>query len=243
MKSKIAELIQMEREPVAVIRAESAPEGALMFKAGQTGGCAKGCTVMMINAASKGKVTAITDETMPCNGGKSGAGIREFKLGIIEYFLSNGEKGPREGEFYKQTPELAKEYIVNMPKVSKTTCLIFKPLSKASEADNVEAVIFLADADGFSGLVTLANFDQPVQDSVKLNFGAGCAQMVLYAIHENEIGGRLCFAGLTDPSARLYLDKNLLGFSIPYCRYVEMEKTAEESFLKTATWKKLLNRK
>ena len=242
MKSKIAELIKMNIQPVAVIRCESVPEGAITFRAGMTGGCAKGCTVMMISAASKGKVTAITDETMPCNGGKAGAGINEFKLGIIEYFLSNGEKGPREGEFYKQTPDLAKEYILNMPKVKKTECMVFKPLSLVEDPEEIEAVIFLANADQFSGLVTLANYDQPVQDTVKMNFGAGCAQMVLYAIHENEIGGCNCFAGLTDPSARLYIDKNLLGFSIPYCRFLEMEKNAHESFMKTETWKKILGR-
>ena len=47
MKSKIAELLQCERKPVAVIRSEVQPEEAMMFKEGS-----KGCIIALLNAAS-----------------------------------------------------------------------------------------------------------------------------------------------------------------------------------------------
>jgi hypothetical protein len=37
--------------------------------------------------------------------------------------------------------------------------------------------------------------------------------------------------GLTDITARKYLDKNVLSFSVPFKRFVEMEANVEGSFL------------
>lgn len=87
-----------------------------------------------------------------------------------------------------------------------------------------------------SGLVTLANYDRPTQDNVKVLFGSGCMQCVLYALEEYESHGRNCFIGLTDPSARKCIPRELLDFSMPYNRFVEMEDNVEGSFLETETW-------
>ena len=103
-------------------------------------------------------------------------------------------------------------------------------------------VVFLANADQISALVTLSNFDRPNQDNVKLLFGAGCSQAVLYALCDSAVGREQCTLGLTDPSARLHLDKSLLSFSIPYPRFLEMERKVEDSFLTKSLWLELRKR-
>lgn len=238
MKSKIAELLQCNRVPVALFRTNKKPEDALMFKEG-----AKGCTIALLNAASKGKTAALSEETVGCLGGKSGAGFHPFKLGKIENFLSIGVEGKQEGEFYKESPELAKTFINSLPVVKSDEYLVLKPYNLVCEDESPDSVIFLVNAEELSALVTLANYDQPTQDNVEIKFGAGCAQTFLYSLDAQDNGRDICTIGLTDPSARKCIDKDLLAFSIPYRRFCVMEEKAEGSFLTHSTWSVLLKRK
>ena len=75
---------------------------------------------------------------------------------------------------------------------------------------------------------------------MKLLFGAGCAQAVRYALCAQEAGEDTCYVGLTDPSARLHLDRDLLSFSLPYRRFRELEEKSDGSFLTQSTWQTLL---
>ena len=237
MKSKIAEAIKLQTEPVAVYRTSQLPENALQFKEGVWG-----CVIAMLRAsAEKNKIAAFSKSTVACNGGKAGLGLKQFETGFIEYFLSVGGKGPKPGEHYKKTPELALEYINNVPDVHTENYIVFCPLSQVE--DNIpEEIIFLVNADQMSGLATLANYDSKNQDNVKMLFGAGCMQSVLYGIEENEKQGKHCFIGLTDPSARKCISKEILSFSIPYNRFLEMEENVKGSFLETDTWETIKNR-
>lgn len=236
-ESKIKAAIKMANQPVAILKSDLLPDNALQFKEGKWG-----CVIAMLTAASKGSTAAFCEKTTACNGGKSGLGFKKFQLGTIEYFLSTGEIGPKEGEFYKKDPALAREYIINLPTIQSKKYLIFKPLSKLTEKETPDAIVFLVNADQLSALVTLANYDQPTQDNVQVKFGAGCAQAILYPVKENENESSKCTIGLTDPSARKCIDKELLSFSIPYKRYLEMEAQVEESFLTKETWLNLAKR-
>lgn len=77
---------------------------------------------------------------------------------------------------------------------------------------------------------------------MKVLFGAGCAQSILYSLCQEEDGGDTCYLGLTDPSARLHILPELLSFSLPYHRFLELEGKVEESFLTTETWKRICHR-
>ena len=237
MKSKIAELIKLKNQPVAVFKTDAPPEGALMFQPGKWG-----CVVAMLAAAAKGKTAAFTEETTTCPGGRAGMGFADFKFGVMEHFLSTGGVGPKPGEFYKKSPELAKAYMTTLPPVEKKSCVVLKPLSEVGEDETPASVIFLVNADQLSGLATLANYDLPVQDGVQLRFAAGCVQSIRYAVSGSENGNDTCWIGLTDPSARKCVDKNRLSFSIPYKRFQQMEENAEGGFLTKETWETIAKR-
>jgi uncharacterized protein (DUF169 family) len=163
MKSKIAEAIKLKNHPVAVIRTDEKPDGALMFKERRWG-----CVVAMINAASKGKTVALSNATVACQGGHSGCGFGPYEEGFVDKFLADGEGLKVEGERYKASQELALKFMrwQVVPKDQKEF-VVMKPLSEVTDADSPEAVIFLVNADRLSGLATLANFDTENQDNVK----------------------------------------------------------------------------
>ena len=237
MNSKLREFLNMDRQPVAVIKTDSIPEGAAGFKPGTMGACLIG----LLEAASKGRIAAFTADTCGCGGGRAGLGFAEMERERIVPFLSTGTP-EMPGEHYKKSPALVEDFLKTFPAPSPAEVLVFKPLDRVAEEETPLSVVFLANADQVSGLITLANYDCPAGDNVIVRFGSGCAQSVLYAMTDSEDGRDRCTLGLTDPSGRLHMNRDLLSFAIPWGRFLKLEANAEGSFLTRETWTKLRGR-
>lgn len=237
MKSRIAELIKLSNHPVAILQSDTPIEGAVTPKEGIWT-----CVAAMVVAASRGKSVMYYLENTGCLGGKTGLGFQDYPHGWIENYLSDGGGKLEDSEFYKKTVDHACAFIDGIERTDGKKYLIMKPLEDITADEKPLAVIFLVNADQLSGLITLANYDTMTQDNVKMLFGAGCTQSILYPMQEERNGGSHCFIGMTDPSARKCLDKDLLAFAMPFSRFLTLEQEVNNSFLTKATWQKVSSR-
>jgi len=243
MKSRIAEEIRLQNQPVAIIFTDDKPEDAVEFKPGVWS-----CVIAMLTASTKGKTGVFSEATCTCQGGKIGLCFVDTFQGTpgeIEYFLSTGKgEGYPEGEGYKKTPELAKTFVDQLPMtVIPHKYVVFKPLSEVDiDKETPEIVAMLVNADQLSALGVLANYGRPGMDAVIAPFGAGCHTICLLPYNESKKDQPKAIIGCMDISARPYVDKNQLSFAVPYKMFREMEDNVPGSFLERPDWQKIQKR-
>ena len=239
MQSEIARRLKLRYAPVAILFSNEKPEGALEFKEGRWG-----CVVAMLTATAKGRKAVFSRTTTGCPGGKIGLALSDRYAPGMEYFLSTGNEMLPEGEAYKKTPELAKDFIDSSPTTEiAEEYVIFAPLAEIDPAkEKPRIVVFYANPDQLSALVVLANYSRTGRNNVIAPFGAGCHSVCLIPWDESSKEQPHAVIGMTDVSARPFIDADLLSFSVPYGMFQEMEDDVPNSFLDRESWAKVAKR-
>lgn len=269
MKSMIAEAINLETQPVALIWTDNEPDGAMRFKPQSWG-----CVVSLFAAAATRGITGVFDrQACGCWGGGVGLGFgnqyENFPGGIDCFcrFLSSGDEDPGRsrpveekmksmgygkmaedylrGERYLKNPEATRRFLENLP-ISEipARCVVIKPLDQTDpDRDAVKNVTFFVDPDGLAALTILAGYERPGAENVIIPWAAGCQVMGIYAYRELEREHPRGLVGMMDLSARKHvratLGQHALSFTAPWPLFLEMEANVEGSFLQRATWQSL----
>jgi hypothetical protein len=182
-------------------------------------------------------------ESVGCFGGKRYTGFSNAAIPNFEHFLSCGIPGKLEGERYKKTPELVKEWISQVPEFrAPAKFIVFKRWDLLEETDVPAVAIFFAGADVLSGLFTLANFDVAQPNGVFVPFGAGCASTIQYPYLESQSDAPRGVLGLFDVSARPFVSPSTLTFAVPIGKLDRMMDNMDESFLTTESWLRVQKR-
>ncbi len=201
------------------------------------------CVIAALQPVRKGTSVRFDTNSIGCSGGKRYLGFSEELMPNFEYFLSCGIPGKLEGERYKKSPELVKEIIKrNPPMKAPAQFIVFKRWDVLDFYDDPEVVIFFAKPDVLSGLFTLANFDEVEPDGVFTPFGSGCSSIVQHPYLEKESAHPRGVLGLFDISARPFIAKDTLTFSVPINKFIKMIDNMDESFLITKSWGKIQKR-
>ena len=269
MNSKIADAIGLKTQPVALVWADDAPQGALCFKPGHWG-CVMG---MFAAAATKSRVGVFSRQTYGCWGGGVGMGFEncyeKFPGGIPGFcsFLADGNNkteagrevgkqlaawGGRRmtddfllGERYLKNPEATRRYLSALPiRDIPAPYVVVEPLKLAElEKQDIKSITFFVDPDQLSALVILANYEEPDKENVTLPWGAGCQQIGIFAYRELEREHPRAVVGLTDISARQAvrpsLGNHVMSFTAPWPMFLKLEANVENSFLQRETWQLL----
>lgn len=201
------------------------------------------CFIGVLNRVRKGNSLCFGSDSFGCLGGKRHLGYTRERLPNFEYFLSCGIEGKMQGERYKKTPQLVKQFIEEAPWYEAPgRYVVFKRWDQLEQSDDPQVVIFYATPDVLSGLFTLAGFEETGMGSVISPFGAGCGSIVLYPYLEKDRDQPRAVLGMFDVSARPYVPKETLTFSLPIKKFKVMVDDMEESFLITLSWGKVRKR-
>jgi hypothetical protein len=195
------------------------------------------CFLADLEKVRKGKSLRFDLETVGCSGGKRYLGFSNDVMPNFEYFLSCGIPGALEGERYKKSPELVKEYEKRTPPfTAPARNIVFKRWDALGEPDDPAVVLFFAPPDVLSGLFTLANFDEADLNGVYCPFCAGCGSIVKYPFIEKDASRPRAVLGMFDVSARPFVPGSSLSFAVPMIKFSAMVADMDESFLTTRSW-------
>lgn len=201
------------------------------------------CFVCDLAAVRGGEPLCFDVKSVACFGGKRYLGFSQNLMPNFEYFLSCGIPGKLEGERYKKSPELVLEFLKTNPVLAAPgKFIVFKRWDQLTEGEDPQVVIFFAVPDVLSGLFTLANYDEPSNESVFCPMGAGCGTIVQYPLQESQAARPRAVLGMFDVSARPCVDPGTLTFAVPLGKFERMVDNMDESFLITPSWEKVRNR-
>jgi uncharacterized protein (DUF169 family) len=201
------------------------------------------CMIGQLATVFRGEDLAFTGDTIGCFGGKRYLGFSQALSPNFDYFLSCGIPGQMEGERYKKSPELVREFVQDNPVMTAPAkYAVFKRWDRLAEGDTPEVVIFFAPPDVLSGLFTLSGFDERDRNSVIAPFGAGCASIVQYPWLEGKADQPRAVVGMFDVSARPFVPEQALSFAVPMAKFERMIGNMDESFLITESWARVKQR-
>ncbi len=196
----------------------------------------KGCYIKTLKTAREGIPVSFDKHTIKCGGGRVYAGFLKMPEKLPD-FVSIKEK-------YKETPGLVRDFVAGLGIDNmEDKYLNFARIDTLESLDGKEGIIFFATPDVLSGLMTWTFFDTNQPDAVSVPFGSGCSSIVAQVMMENRRGGKRTFLGMFDPSARPYVEENILTFAIPMTRLSEMDQTLASTCLGgTHAWLKVKER-
>lgn len=201
------------------------------------------CVIAALLKVRKGTSLCFGADSVGCFGGKRYLGFDENIRPDFEYFLSCGIPGKMEGERYKKSPELVKESMQYSPAFKAPGhYIVFKRWDMLEMSDDPQVVISFAEPDVLAGLFTLASFDEADPNGVMAPFGSGCSTIVYYPYLQSESMRPKGVIGMFDISARPFVPKNVLTFSVPMNKFIRMIENMRESFLITDSWAKVKKR-
>jgi hypothetical protein len=201
------------------------------------------CLMGPLAKVRAGKTLCFDEGSIGCTGGKRYLGFTQELMPHFEYFLSCGIPGKLEGERYKKSPEMVKQFVARSPRFkAPTKFIVFKRWDALEASDDPEVAIFFARPDVLSGLFTLANFDECEPNGVIAPFAAGCGTIVQYPYLEKASDRPRAVLGMFDVSARPYVPGDVLSFAVPMRKFAHMIENMEESFLITPSWGKVRTR-
>jgi len=232
---ELQEALKLKYEPVAVCYTDERPEIAKGFPEAKWG-----CVASLHMAAAKGNVFAFDRKTFGCPSGGIGLGFKLPFRPMLAEFLSTGSP-EQMGEHYWKTPELAQAFIDQLPVTDvPEEFVVFAPLSKAPCEPRVVSVY--ANPDQLSALVVLASYARKTNENIIVPMGAGCHTSVLYALNECGRENPRAILGMTDITARQYVEPDLVSLSMPFAMYQELVGNVEGSFLGYKDWLRLKDR-
>ncbi len=273
MDSIIAQELNGKFPPIAMLRGDEKPEGALQPKPGQ-----HGCVMPYIaRVITEDKTVVFDRETCCCTGGIAGLGFGnkyydDMPGGADTFaaFFSHGlesAKNPEQyrtvcermpphdrnkfekGERFFPSPERALRWITEFLPVYDfpERYRIFKPLAAVGATETVQAVIFTVNPIELTALVTL---DGSMRDGVNYTItpqSSACQMLGTQVFRQMESETPHAVLGLLDLASRIYIRKwipdEYLTYAVPLKLFHALEEEAKTGVFHSPIWQDLQGKK
>jgi hypothetical protein len=268
MDSSLVRSLDPEFEPVAIVWSDEVPGDVFQYKKGRFG-----CTLYLFAEASRnGRIAAGSRDSVMCPGGRAALGlgvdfdVSEQALDHHAALFSKGMGSARDKDAYARimegvprawrdmyeygerrhsTGDLARDWILHeLPRYDiPYEFVLFKPLSRVEDGDDIRAVVFPVNPVELSGLVTLAGSVMPGTDPVQVPQGPDCTGLAAFAYAQAETENPRAVLGMMGLDGREMMRKrfrdDVLTFTVPMPLFERMEAEAGNSVLQLPAWAKL----
>ena len=188
------------------------------------------CMFMYLKAVlEKGRRIRYSDDNMKACTGPS----EYFGFSALE---DDDGKFIAEVERFKKDRELARQYYNESLKIiypPKEKYLYMERISDIDDDRKIEVInLFPTDLTNLTKLVGLSGYDRMANmDNVLTPFASGCQAVFAFPYHEKFRDTPRSILGLGDQLVRHYIPEDMVSFSVPSNRFVEMVDNIEGSFL------------
>jgi uncharacterized protein (DUF169 family) len=190
------------------------------------------CMFTFVDEVAKGKRLCLSAEQPGCSGAACYLGFKK-PAPDAGAFLAEKER-------FKKTVELGQAFYKEIkPLPAPDKYAVLERIEDVEDSIVPEIVVLWIDTLSLAGVVTLANYDRQTNDNVIIPFASGCQSIWTIPYKEKLEKLPRCVVGTMDPATRAYLPKDVMTFSMPASRFVEMVENIEGSFLQTSLWDEL----
>lgn len=182
------------------------------------------CIFLYYKLLKKGRTICFSKDQAGCSGNSCYLGFVK-PAPAAGGFLAEKEK-------FKQTVALGQAFYrdIQAPE-AKNRHIAWAQIESIEDKEEVEVINLWINPMILSDLLTLSNYDRPENDNVITPFAAGCQSVWTYPYKENDAAAPKCVIGSLDPAMRKYIPDQVISFSMPAGRFVEMCNNIPGSFL------------
>ena len=114
----------------------------------------------------------------------------------------------------------------------KAPYLCMAPKERVQDAETVEVVNLFPDVAGLTALSAMAGYDREENSgNFQIPFASGCQSLFTLPYDQGFKEKPYAVAGLSDPFARNFIPKDMMTFSMPAGRFLEITNNIPGSFL------------
>jgi len=183
------------------------------------------CMFALMDLVQKGKPVSFSSQTPGCVGAANYLGFNGVPAIAAALYLSGRERLKRDAAlataFYNEVQAIP----------AQDKYLVFSRLDSLPDETGVEVVNLWVGIAALAALHTLANYDRATNDNVLMPFSSGCQSIWTLPYQEETKDQPKAVAGSLDPTVRRYISEDVISFSAPANRFLEMCNNIEGSFM------------
>jgi len=217
---EFARYVEFSLAPTAWYFTAVAPEGAIEPRTDTWT-----CMFALMKLVQSGQPAALSASAPGCIGASNYLGFNGVPAVAAALYLSGRER-------LKKDAALATAFYNGVkPIPARDKYIVFSRLDDIPDETVVQVVNLWIGAASLSVLHTLANFDRATNDNVIMPFSSGCQSIWTLPFQESLREEPRAVAGSLDPTVRSFIPKDVISFSMPASRFLEMRGNISGSFM------------